>query len=645
MAGDRVLGPGKGGGGRALAPLVAVFALLAARCGNTDDGGPHAVGGAAGGGRPSAAGSGGAVSEGGAGGTSERPLEAGSGGSASSDAGSGGSWGGGGTVEPAGAAGSGGVAEETGAGGTQGTAPEGPAGAAGEPGWGGAAGEPGWGGAAGGDFCDSYGRGESACDLGQILCAGTCVDPRTNVGYCGASDSCRGASAGVVCADGAVCMGGVCRRGPVWAEPRLIDGPGAKGGLYPDVAVRVDGSAVVVWVEMYPRDPNAPGDAVWLNRYHPSTGWGMAELVEANLTEPYYPRVVSDRTGNITVTWASIVRGISFTWLKRYEPATGWGPAFRPVTSRGVGHTSAGRLAMAPDGSTFAVWPQNITQGTGTLFYTRHTASSGWSSAVQLNLPGALDVLGGDVEFDADGSAVFVWAESNGSRYSVWSRRLSPTSGLEPAPVLLEEEDDLEAKYPDLAFDSAGNAVVVWSAGLDSTVGQRDGESIWARVYRPACGWDAPVLLGRGTFAHHPRVAMGRAGQAVVVWRASQVEQRQSGAPADVWHAELDVSRGWTAAVMLASDAVGEVDMPVVTMDGDGNALVVWSQSTGLNGSIWAARRDRTTGWREPQKLYVSEDYEPPWNPAVQFAGNGDATITWHTSRLIPRTIWVRQYH
>ena len=51
------------------------------------------------------------------------------------------------------------------------------------------------------------------CQAGLIDCNGTCVDPATNDTYCGASGDCQGGNAGITCADGVNCDGGICGSG------------------------------------------------------------------------------------------------------------------------------------------------------------------------------------------------------------------------------------------------------------------------------------------------------------------------------------------------------------------------------------------------------------------------------------------------
>jgi hypothetical protein len=445
-------------------------------------------------------------------------------------------------------------------------------------------------------------------------------------------------------------MAGSCRLAPEFREPRLVDTAGTKSGHYPNLAVLPNGNAAVVWVESHPRDPNAPGDEVWLNQYKPATGWGTPERVESNLIEPYYPRISLEASGNITVLWASQERGLFFNWVKRYEPGSGWGATTRPLSSRTLGSPLAATLALAPDGSTYALWAQQITDGAGMLFYTRHTSASGWTPAAQVNLPGASEVLYGyDVKFDAGANAVFVWSERNGPRSKLWSRRFSPSNGLEATPALLEDHDELSVGSSAIAFDSRGNAVLAWTAHVPGSVAQtRDSSSVWGRVYSPFCGWSSRIQLDAGTTALYPQVVMTGIGRATVVWTSSQVVSAVSGIGLDLWAAEFDSSNGWSPPQRMSSNPAPYFSSPHFAADGDGNGLLVWSQPSlaAQAASIWARRFDRAIGWGQPRALSVLEDYESAMSPLVAFAANGTAIVSWYTQRypMKPQTVWVRHY-
>lgn len=59
------------------------------------------------------------------------------------------------------------------------------------------------------EVCDE-GACRSECGPDNIVCNGSCVDPMVNPNFCGASDTCADAQAGVVCGAGEACVEGSC---------------------------------------------------------------------------------------------------------------------------------------------------------------------------------------------------------------------------------------------------------------------------------------------------------------------------------------------------------------------------------------------------------------------------------------------------
>ncbi len=61
----------------------------------------------------------------------------------------------------------------------------------------------------GGEVC-AGGECRANCPSDQLACGGRCVDPLTDLGFCGAAGDCKGANAGARCAPGELCSAGAC---------------------------------------------------------------------------------------------------------------------------------------------------------------------------------------------------------------------------------------------------------------------------------------------------------------------------------------------------------------------------------------------------------------------------------------------------
>ena len=71
-----------------------------------------------------------------------------------------------------------------------------------------------------------------------------------------------------------------------------------------------------------------------------------------------------------------------------------------------------------------------------------------------------------------------VWYQYNGTCFNIWSNRYTAATGTWGTAELIEADNAGDARYPQVAVDSSGNAVAVWQ--------QSDGTryNIWSNVYR-----------------------------------------------------------------------------------------------------------------------------------------------------------------
>ena len=74
----------------------------------------------------------------------------------------------------------------------------------------------------------SGGKCVSTCVGGQIVCDGRCVDPQTDMNFCGATGNCKDENVGEKCTDGRFCSGALCatscQEGLFLCEDKCVDG-------------------------------------------------------------------------------------------------------------------------------------------------------------------------------------------------------------------------------------------------------------------------------------------------------------------------------------------------------------------------------------------------------------------------------------
>ena len=280
-----------------------------------------------------------------------------------------------------------------------------------------------------------------------------------------------------------------------------------------------------------------------------------------------------------------------------------------------TGNVASPAVGLDEEATAIAVWRQ-MTGATYRVFVNRGAAGSDWDGAQQIHAAGSGAVEDAPaLAVDGDGSAVAVWAEMVGVN-SIWASRYA-AGGAWSDPVLLETEDNGQARNPAVDIDGAGNAIAVWN--------QSDGSRQVARANRFASdAWSGPVPIdtNAGT-SQFVKVALDGAGNGLAVW--------WQGSPAHIWANRYAPGTGWATAGRIDSEA-GQATQPKITVDDVNNGLAVWEQATGTSVDIWANRGTVTsTFWNGAERI-ETDDAGDAHAPAVASNGAGAGIAVWHQS-------------
>lgn len=236
------------------------------------------------------------------------------------------------------------------------------------------------------------------------------------------------------------------------------------------------------------------------------------------------------------------------------------------------------------------------------------------------------------IAFDGLGNAFAVWQQSDGTRYNVWANRYIPEIGWITA-TLIETNNAGSVSDSKVACDNFGNALVVWS--------QSDGtrSNIWANRYIRGIGWDTAHLIefNDAGSASNPQIVINNEGDAFVIWIQSD------GTRDNVWASRFIAGWGWATTVLIETDDAGPASSPHVACDDAGNAIAVWSQSDGTRKNIWANRYTAGSGWGVAA-LIETENAGDAFNPRVAVDGNGNAIAVWSQSDGIRDNLWANRY-
>lgn len=255
-----------------------------------------------------------------------------------------------------------------------------------------------------------------------------------------------------------------------------------------------------------------------------------------------------------------------------------------------------------------------------------------WGTAILIESDDNGDARVPRLAIDGSGNATAVWHQSDGTRDNIWANRYAAASGWGTAE-LIETNDAGSAFDPQVAVDADGNALTVWW--------QHDGKrfNIWANRYDAVTGWGTPVRLKADDSgsAFDPQIAVDANGNALAVWN-QQDDKRYN-----IWANRYDAATGWGKPSRLKVDAAGGAFDPQVAMDADGNALAVWQQFYGKHANIWANRYDVAAGWGNPSRLKADDD-RAAFYPQLSVDAYGNAVAVWWQHDGTRANIWANRY-
>ncbi len=356
-----------------------------------------------------------------------------------------------------------------------------------------------------------------------------------------------------------------------WSVPQSI-GLDSADALFPQIAMDRNGNAIAVWQQSDGTSVN-----IVANRF--SNGvWNGAELIESQPGNAINPRIAVNAAGNAVIVWSQFNAAgtTADIWANQFGVTTGWAGAVL-IESDPINSAVNPDIAIDANGDALAVWQQ-----AGMAFddiWVNRLSGGSWSGAVKIETADDGHALSPRIAMDSNGNAMAVWYQFDGTRTDVWVNRFA-AGGAWGTPTLIETDNADNAAFPRIAFDAGGNAHVVWH--------QSDGSrfSIFSKRYTAANGWETIQLLetldtGDAGF---PRIALDPNGNAIAVW------QQSDGTRTSIWANRYGAGTGWGSAQLIETVDAGPALDPQIAIDAGGYAIVVWTQSNGSRYNINAAR-------------------------------------------------------
>lgn len=296
-------------------------------------------------------------------------------------------------------------------------------------------------------------------------------------------------------------------------------------------------------------------------------------------------------------------------------PAWAWSPSVENVSSTSADSRQAA-LAVAPNGTVYAVWQEWDEQYRRWMLYYRVRTGGGWSSPASFFAGEQPDLAIGP-----DGRVHLVYANEMFGNYEIYYTTW--LGGRWAASKNVSNTKEGVSSQPAIAFDANGSPVVVWT---DTTGGQ-------AYIYfaRQTNGAWQTYWVSSSYGGGAPDLALGKNGRLWLTWQAKE------GDAYDVF-ALFGDGRSWNREAMNVSDSAGVDSVaPRLAAHPSWGAFLVWQESSAGGAKVYYA--DTLEGvdwWSEP--AVISQLAGRSEQPSIAVNGAGDVHVAWDQgSQLLHR--------
>ncbi len=417
-----------------------------------------------------------------------------------------------------------------------------------------------------------------------------------------------------------------------WSKEQKLETNDSGGAAGAQIAMDGAGNAFVVWSQRF-----AGRMSVWVNQYSAAgAAWGTASLLEFDdITSTGSPAVAATAGGDAMVVWAQGAGDALMQSALFFADAAVWSSPIAVENPAGLEGTADFDPVLTLDqaGNALALWVQKAPTGQRNLKAARFDRSAlKWGPASLIETgEGAVREVSLQVRSDADGNAMALWVQSDGTRDDLWASRFDAASGTWGNAEHVEDADDAVVGTPSLALRANGDAVVAWrQANAGAT-------AVKARRYTAASrAWGAAATLEPlAGSPGEPSAAIDANGNAMVIWNLSAPDASRS------FHVRVTRSptggQDWAAPRTLSSSRFPfnfpRGVSPRIAFDGAGNATAIYSSTPDPERGIQFIQAQRyyavADDWGTAFTLDDSSTPQDKSTATLAVRGDGSGVVTW----------------
>jgi hypothetical protein len=363
------------------------------------------------------------------------------------------------------------------------------------------------------------------------------------------------------------------------------------------------------------------------------------------------PVSISDGAGGIIVAWQDARSGGVNDVYAHHILASGsldpaW-PATGLAVSTAANHQMFPTIASDGAGGAIIAWV-DYRSGTESDIYAHRVLAAGtvdpaWPANGRLLCNAGWDQSFAAAVSDGAGGAIVTWSDSRsggGVSFDVYVHRVLASGAVDPtwsANGVLVSAGANDQSFPTIVSDGAGGAVITWQ---DGRAGNND---IYAHRVLAAGSVDTSwpthglAVCTATNSQERPNLVADGSGGAIITWRDLRV-----GTNYDVYAHHVQsggqVDAGWPADGRALCTAAGNQIAPTIASDGNGGAIVTWSDGRPISSTDIYAQHVLLSGsvdgaWPVDGRAICTAANDQN-TPVIIADGAGGALISWSDTRV-----------
>jgi YD repeat-containing protein len=376
----------------------------------------------------------------------------------------------------------------------------------------------------------------------------------------------------------------------------------------------------------YSSTQTVPANLVAQNTVSPTSEWKPIAGLESSGVAAYAPQVAFAPNGDGLSVW---MQG-SDLMAATYSKTTGAWSTPIAIDGSNVGNPILPHLSSSANGNMLVTWKQ------GSTIYASRYVGGAWDST-----PSALSnsVVGGAYystgAISDSGKATVVFAGSDGYRWNAVANTFNGSS-WQSSPVQVDDVGGANDngvtsnKYPRVAMDAAGNAVMTW---VQAANGETAASLFISRYVVSTGAWTAPsstLLENTNVDVKAFQLALDNQGNGLATWsQGSSVYAKSYTANAQ----SGQNGQQWGALQTLSNTATGEISL---AMSANANAVVAYTTaaisnaaaSSNNNNAIYANRFVNGALVGSTAELISNGTATSAWAPSASINDQGQAAVS-----------------